>query len=113
MTWLMYVAELIVLFGFFFRRVSANGFLLCYVVEGFEFEDQLKPGVLHAEAVSMCDGNESIFVQVWRWDGDRYPSSVSMYHGYLDPNMMAYWICFEKEAYSHLELAPSASSKGE
>ena len=47
------------MFGFFFRGVGVYGFLLCHFGEGFEFEDELEPDVLHVEAVSVGDGGES------------------------------------------------------
>jgi hypothetical protein len=39
--------------------VGVDGFLLCDFGEGFEFEDELEPDVLHVEAVFICDEGES------------------------------------------------------
>ena len=47
-----------VLFDIVFRRVGVDGFLLRCFGEGFEFEDELKPDVLHIEAVLIRDGGE-------------------------------------------------------
>ena len=56
-----------VLFGFFFRWVGVDGFLLCDFGEGFEFEDELEPDVLHVEAVFVGDEGESSLYMLECW----------------------------------------------
>ena len=55
------------MFGFFFGGVGVDGFLLCDFGEGFEFEDELEPDVLHVEAVFVGDEGESSLYECECW----------------------------------------------
>jgi hypothetical protein len=56
-----------VLFDIVFRGVGVYGFLLGHFGEGFEFEDELEPDVLHVEAVLVSDSSESFLYEFECW----------------------------------------------
>ena len=61
-----------VLFDIVFRWVSVYGFLLCHFGEGFEFEYEMKPDVLHVEAIFVGDVCESL---LYEREGGMVPST--------------------------------------
>jgi len=92
------------LFDIVFRGVGVDGFLLCHFGEGFEFEDELEPYVLHVEAVLVGDGGESF---LYMFEREMVSGTSPRFQSTMNIRIQ---ICRSQCAFTVQAYAPSSTS---